>query len=57
MTQIAINSIHVAINVNGNLDVVIDNLNDINGNLDIVNCKVGAMKKTAICCCLKQTVL
>ena len=48
MTQIAINSINIAINVNGNLNVASDNLDAVNGNLGPVNGNLDAIKKQQI---------
>ena len=48
MTQIAINSINIAINVNGNLDVGNGNLDAVNVNLGPNYGNLGAMKKQQI---------
>ena len=46
----AINSINIAININGNLDVINDNFVAGNNNLGHFNGNFGAMKNTANCC-------
>ena len=46
----AINSINIAININGNLDIINGNLVAGNNNLGHFNGNFGAMKNTANCC-------